>query len=115
MTLEHLEDTFYREGLANYTEADFAAIGLDATFYDNLKEISADETTHVAFLTAGLTAAGATPVAQCTYDFGVSTPAQFVALASVLEGKFVLPFSFPQSLIHQVSVFPRISAQPQTS
>ncbi|MCJ1417244.1 hypothetical protein MMC32_003586 [Xylographa parallela] len=86
LTLEHLEDTFYREGLANYTQADFAAIGLDATFYTNLKEISADEMTHVAFLTAALTAAGATPVAQCTYDFGVSTPAQFVALASVLEG-----------------------------
>ncbi|MCJ1410679.1 hypothetical protein MMC19_004765 [Ptychographa xylographoides] len=86
LTLEHLEDKFYREGLANYTEADFAAAGFDSTFYANLKEISADEMTHVAFLTAGLTAAGAVPVAECVYDFGVSDPKSFVALASVLEG-----------------------------
>ncbi|MCJ1477630.1 hypothetical protein MMC13_006303 [Lambiella insularis] len=86
LTLEHLEDTFYRQGLANYSQAQFAAAGFDQTFYSNLKEISADETTHVAFLTAGLKAAGATPVAECVYDFGVSDPKSFVALASVLEG-----------------------------
>lgn len=87
MTLEHLEDTFYRQGLANYTKEQFAAAGFDSAFYTNLQEISVDEQTHVAFLTAGLKAAGATPVAECTYNFGVSTPQQFVALSSVLEGK----------------------------
>ena len=86
LTLEHLEDTFYREGLANFTADQFAAAGFDATFYANLKEVSADETTHVSFLTAALTAAGATPVAACTYDFGALTPATFVATASILEG-----------------------------
>ena len=54
LTLEHLEDKFYREGLANFTEAQFAAAGFDATFYKNLKEISYDETTHVSFLTGAL-------------------------------------------------------------
>ena len=86
LTLEHLEDKFYREGLANYTQADFAAAGFDATFYNNLKEISSDETTHVSFLTAALIKAGATPVKECTYDFGVSDPKSFVMLSSVLEG-----------------------------
>jgi hypothetical protein len=55
LTLEHLEDKFYREGLANFTEGDFKAAGFDKTFYTNLKEISYDESTHVAFLTAALT------------------------------------------------------------
>ena len=55
LTLEHLEDKFYREGLANYTSADFAAAGFDATFYSNLQRVSYDEMTHVSFLTAGLT------------------------------------------------------------
>ena len=55
LTLEHLEDKFYREGLANFTEADFAAAGYDATFYSNIQKVSEDETTHVSFLTKALT------------------------------------------------------------
>ena len=86
LTLEHLEDKFYREGLANYTQADFASAGFDATFYGNLKEISSDEQTHVAFLTAAIIKAQATPVKECTYDYGVSDPKSFVMLASILEG-----------------------------
>lgn len=54
LTLEHLEDRFYREGLANYTQAQFAAAGFNAAFYQNLQEISFDETTHVNFLTSAL-------------------------------------------------------------
>jgi hypothetical protein len=55
LTLEHLEDKFYRDGLANFTQKQFADAGFDATFYKNLKEISYDETTHVSFLTSALT------------------------------------------------------------
>ena len=86
LTLEHLEDKFYRDGLANYTADQFAAAGFDSTFYYNLKEISADETTHVAFLTAALTAAGATPVKESIYSFPATDPTSFVALSSILEG-----------------------------
>lgn len=86
LTLEHLEDKFYREGLANYTEADFAAAGFDSTFYSNLKEISSDEMTHVSFLTSAVMKAGATPVKECTYAYGVSDPKSFVMLSSILEG-----------------------------
>ncbi|KAL9597227.1 MAG: hypothetical protein Q9219_005270 [cf. Caloplaca sp. 3 TL-2023] len=86
LTLEHLEDKFYREALANFTESDFAAAGYDSTFYDNLKEVSSDETTHVSFLTAALTKAGAKPVAECTYNFGVTDVKSFLATASILEG-----------------------------
>ncbi|TVY68785.1 Protein rds1 [Lachnellula suecica] len=86
LTLEHLEDKFYREGLANYTQADFVAAGFADPFYANLKEVSYDETTHVSFLTSALKAAGASPVAECTYNFPSTNAASFVALASVLEG-----------------------------
>jgi hypothetical protein len=54
LTLEHLEDKFYREGLQKFHQSDFAAAGFDQTFYQNLEEVSFDETTHVSFLTSAL-------------------------------------------------------------
>lgn len=86
LTLEHLEDKFYREGLSNFTESQFADAGFDSVFYGNLKEISSDEQIHVSFLTAALTAAGATPVKECTYAFGVTDPKTFIITSSILEG-----------------------------
>lgn len=86
LTLEHLEDTFYREGLANFTEADFTAAGFGSDVYGRIKTISSDESTHVSFLTGALTAAGVKPVAECTYAFGVTSVQSFLATASVLEG-----------------------------
>ncbi|KAJ4295537.1 hypothetical protein N0V90_007550 [Kalmusia sp. IMI 367209] len=86
LTLEHLEDKFYREGLANFTWEHFKEAGYSETFYKNLKEVSYDETTHVSFLTQALTAVNATPVAECTYAFGVTDVKTFLATASILEG-----------------------------
>ena len=49
-------------------------------------EVSSDETTHVSFLTAALTKAGATPVKECTYSFGVTDVKSFLTTATILEG-----------------------------
>ncbi|OJD33918.1 ferritin ribonucleotide reductase-like protein [Diplodia corticola] len=86
LTLEHLENAFYKEGLSNYTEADFKAAGYDSTFYNNIKTVGSDESSHVDFLTKGLTAAGATPVEPCTYAFGATDVKTFLATAAILEG-----------------------------
>lgn len=45
------EATFYREGLANFTEQQFADAGYDASVYKNYQEISYDETSHVDTIT----------------------------------------------------------------
>ncbi|KAH7075221.1 ferritin-like domain-containing protein [Paraphoma chrysanthemicola] len=86
LTLEHLEDTFYREALAKYSVADFKSAGFDEATYNRIKTVSSDEAQHVSFLTGALTAAGAKPVAACTYNFGYTDVKSFLATASVLEG-----------------------------
>lgn len=84
--MRHTESTFYQEGLANFTEQQFADAGFNGSFYKNLMEISSDEKTHVTFLTTALNAAGYTPVEACTYAFGVTDPKSFVMTDSILEG-----------------------------
>lgn len=50
--------------------------------------IAHDEEAHVVFLTQTISAAGAAPVAACTYNFGnaLDSVESFVSLGSVLEG-----------------------------
>lgn len=100
LTLEHLEATFYAEGLKNFSQADFAKAGFnDKDFYKNLQTVAGDEATHVSFLTTALKAAGVTPVAACTYDFGNLTPQTFIATASILEGVGVSAYLGAAALI----------------
>ncbi|KAE9363289.1 hypothetical protein N431DRAFT_357286 [Stipitochalara longipes BDJ] len=86
LTLEHLENAFYKAALSTWSVDQFTAAGFPASFYDELKYIAHDEEGHVLYLEAGLSAAGATPVKACTYSFPMTTPKQFVSLASVIEG-----------------------------
>ena len=86
LTLEHLENTFYKGAISSMSEDEFMKAGFSAAYYDNLKYISHDEEQHVELLTSALMAAGAKPVAACTYDFPYTDPKSFVSLASVLEG-----------------------------
>lgn len=64
----------------------FTDAGLSASFYDQLKYITHDEEGHVVALEAIITAAGGNPVQACTYNFPMSTPQEFIKLASVVEG-----------------------------
>jgi hypothetical protein len=86
LTLEHLEDNFYKMGMSNFTADDFMQAGYDRTVYDNLKQVASDEAMHVSFLTKALKAAGAPATAACEYAFPVTDVASFLATASVLEG-----------------------------
>ena len=86
LTLEHLENVFYKGGVSSMTEQDFVDAGFSASYYNNLLYITHDEEQHVEYLTTALTAAGATPVAACEYDFPYTDAKAFVTLASVLEG-----------------------------
>ncbi|MCJ1473394.1 hypothetical protein MMC13_002045 [Lambiella insularis] len=86
LTLEHLENVFYKGAISSMPESDFVAAGFTSEYYTNLKYIAHDEEQHVQLLTSALSAAGAMPVAACTYKFPYKDPKSFVTLASILEG-----------------------------
>ncbi|KAH7418930.1 ferritin-like domain-containing protein [Cadophora sp. MPI-SDFR-AT-0126] len=86
LTLEHLENAFYKKALSEWDEKAFTDAGFSSKFYDDLKYVAHDEEGHVVYLEAGLTAAGAMPVAACEYSFPMTDPKSFVALSSVIEG-----------------------------
>lgn len=97
LTLEYLEAAFYKEALANYTEADFEAAGFVGV-RENIVQIGGHEQTHATFLfsilllnisltlLAVLTAAGITPTKPCIYSFPVTDVTSFLGLAQVIEG-----------------------------
>jgi len=86
LTLEHLENAFYKKALSTWTEESFVASGFSSALYNELKFVTHDEESHVVYLTAGLKAAGATPVEACEYNFPMTSPKEFVKLASIIEG-----------------------------
>ncbi|KAK2762851.1 hypothetical protein FQN54_001026 [Arachnomyces sp. PD_36] len=86
LTLEHLENVFYKGALSRFTEADFLAAGFTSQYFNNLQFIVSDEEAHVVFLQDAISAAGGTPVAACEYNFPYNDIHSFVALGSVLEG-----------------------------
>jgi rubrerythrin len=87
LTLEHLENAFYRDGLANLQVADFEALGFLPGVVDYLAEISANEAVHVETLTSVITELGGEPVEEQVYDFGdaFDSAEAFLATAQALE------------------------------
>ncbi|POR36034.1 Protein rds1 [Tolypocladium paradoxum] len=85
LTLENLEETFYREGFQRFPDADFAALGLSERQVQDLKDIGRTEQAHVGLLQSSLAQGGVQPVQPCTYDFQFTNAAAMVQTAAVLE------------------------------
>ena len=62
LTLEHLEASFYEQGLKNYTHSDFIAARCRDPVYKHMQRIADNEKVYEQFLTNTLSAAGAKPV-----------------------------------------------------
>ena len=100
LTLEHLEATFYREGLE-----DFAADDFDEGVYDNLTLIAEHEAEHVALLTETIAALGGTPVEEAEYDFGYDDdPDAFLEVAAALENTGVSAYDGAAASIESVDL-----------
>lgn len=85
LTLEHLEYAFYRDGLEEFSAADFSAAGYADNVYEWFGIIRDHERDHVTTITQVIEDLGGEPVAEETYDFGYSDLAGFIGVAQVLE------------------------------
>ena len=100
LTLEHLEATFYREGLETFTAGDFAE-----GVYDNLVLVRDHEAAHVVALTDTVTQLGGTPVEEAEYDFGYGDdPAAFLEVAAALENTGVSAYDGAGAAIQNVDL-----------
>jgi len=82
LTLEHLENAFYKGALAKFDQQDFLDAGLPAFARGRFEQVAAHEQTHVQFLS---TALGDKATQPCTYNFPYTDPKSFAALSQVLE------------------------------
>ncbi len=101
LTLEHLENAFYRDGLAGFTTEDF-----DEGVFDNLTLIGGHEAAHVDALTATITDLGGTPVEEAAYDFGdaFEDPDAFLETAAALENTGVSAYDGAAAAIQDVNL-----------
>lgn len=84
LTLEHLEYSFYRDGVGLFS---FGEDSRGMSIDDNLAAIRDHEGEHVTVLTQVITDLGGTPVEEANYDFGdaYNDPEAFLATAMALE------------------------------
>ena len=87
LTLEHLEATFYREGLRDFGAAAFEKAGFDEEVRDYIKAIGRHEAEHVEVLTSVIESLDGEPVEEAEYDFGYEEGdlMGFLGVAAALE------------------------------
>lgn len=85
LTLEHLESTFYREGLATFDDQAFIDAGLQTSVREYIVLIGDHEAAHVETLTGVISDLGEEPVTEATYDFGYADLTGFLATAAAVE------------------------------
>ena len=93
LTLEHLENAFYRDGLPIIGLEGISDFGYQDSVFDNLTEIGEHEAAHVSTLTEVITQLGGTPVTEGTYEFGFSDVAGFLQVAEALEDTGVAAYT----------------------
>jgi len=90
LTLEHIENAFYSQGLSKFTQEDFVHAGFPNWSYGRFKQIAAHESAHVKFLETTL---GDKATKPCTYKLFVNLDNSRVS-ALVANGRrcFTQPF-----------------------
>ena len=100
LTLEHLENAFYRDGLRRFSKKDFKKSDLiddldeevGDKVYPYFRLIADHERVHVETLTAVIISLGGTPVQKLCYNFGYRKVDQFIKVAQLLENTGVMAY-----------------------
>ena len=85
LTLEHIENAFYRDGLPTIGVEGITGLGFQESVFDFLNDIAAHESAHVTALTDVINQLGGTPVQEGTYTFPYTDAASFLSVALSLE------------------------------
>lgn len=101
LTLEHLENAFYRDVGGRFDEKDYRRAEFLRGFgervrgnvVENFRDIGAHEQTHVDALTDVVEDLGGDPVQEACYDFGVDDVDEFANVARVLENTGVTAYT----------------------
>jgi len=113
LTLEHLENAFYREGLETFSDDELTGADALSAFDsevrtavpDHLRTVGAHEAAHVEALTATVEEFGAEPVTEAEYDFGYETPSEFLAVGAALENTGVAAYKGAAPSVSNDDVF----------
>ncbi|WP_435335789.1 ferritin-like domain-containing protein [Haloarchaeobius sp. TZWWS8] len=101
LTLEHLENAFYRDGLETFADDELANADVLSKFGETVRMdvpeyltvVGEHEAAHVAALSKTVEDLGGTPVEEAEYDFGYETPSEFLAVAMALENTGVAAYA----------------------
>lgn len=101
LTLEHLENAFYREGLDKFDEDAFQSASvvqnysteMDMTVREYVQTIGDHEAAHVEALEQAVTLLGGDPASEADYDFGIESVEGFLGLAQVFENTGVAAYA----------------------
>jgi rubrerythrin len=113
LTLEHLENAFYREGLERFSESELMDAEALADFGeeirsrvpDHLATAGAHEAAHVSAISDTIETLGGTPVEEAEYDFGYETPSEFLGVAKALENTGVAAYKGAAPTVSNDAVF----------
>lgn len=113
LTLEHLENAFYRDALNTYSDQELKEADVLSEFAEDVREgvpeylrtVSAHESAHATAISDVIQALGGTPVDEATYDFGYTTPSEFFGIAKALENTGVAAYAGAAPTIESDKIF----------
>lgn len=113
LTLEHLENAFYREGLNTFSDSELMDAEVLMDYGQGIREkvpghlaiVGEHEAAHVSAITDTVKKLGGDPVQEANYDFGYSTPSEFLGVAQALENTGVAAYKGAAGTVTADAVF----------